>query len=154
MNECLLIKTKDNRKFLTYEKHLPSLVEFAKTFNAEIYKVKSAGKLMGLKPLANAFCDPQYDENPDHTRVEKLYPKSKKTREIILKDASRISRFIRRRLLSGKSLSLSELKDKYKDCSVTDACLCNHMAIMRQALTREGHAFDKIGAGKYCLCLV
>ena len=148
---CLLIKTKDNRKFLTYEKHLPSLIEFAKTFNAEIYKVKSLGKLMELKSLANAICDPQYDEKPNHTKIEKLYPKSNKTRDSILKDASKISKFIRRRLLSGKSLSLKELKDKYKNCNVTDACLCNHMATIRQTLVREGHSFSKIGAGKYCL---
>lgn len=151
MNQCLLIRTKDNRKFLTYEKHLPSLIEFAKTFNAEIYKATAEGKLMELKSLANAICDPQYDENPDHTKIEKLYPKSKKTRDIILKDASKISRFIRRRLLSGKPLSLIELKEKYKNCNVTDACLCNHLATMRQSLVREGHSFDKVGAGKYCL---
>ena len=151
MNDCLLIKTQDNRKFLTYEKHLPSIIEFAKTFSAEIYKVRAAGKLMELKSLANAICDPQYDENPDHKKIEKLYPKSKKTREDILKDAAKISRFIRRRLLSGKALSLKELKNKYKNYNVTDACLCNHLAAVRKSLAREGHDFNKIGAGKYCL---
>jgi hypothetical protein len=151
MSECLLIRTKDNRKFLTYEKHLPSIIEFAKTFGAEIYQVEAVGKLMELKSLANAICDPQYDENPEHTKIDKLYPKSKKTRDNILKDAAKISRFIRRRLLSGKAISLKELKEKYKDCNVTDACLCNHLATMRRSLTREGHSFEKVGAGKYCL---
>ena len=151
MQNCLLIKTKDNRKFLTYEKHLPSIIEYAKTFNAEIYKVIAKGKRMELKSLANAICDPQYDEDPECTSVEKLYPRTSKTRKAILKDASRISKFIQRRLLSGNSLSLKELKQKYKNYNVTDACLCNHMATIRKALTREGHTFEKIGAGGYCL---
>jgi hypothetical protein len=150
---CLLIKTKDNRKFLTHEKNWVSLVEFAKTFKAEVYRVEPAAgvKPMELKALTAALCDAGYADDPEHAKVERLYPKAKRNRKEILTGAVKIRRFVRRRLLSGKALSLKELKEKYKGQGLTDACLCNHLSATRKELAGEGYVFRKIGAGKYCL---
>lgn len=152
MENCLLLKTKDNRKFLVKEKHLPNLIEYAKTFGAEIWGAKADNyKGMELKALANAVCKLDYEESHPFTRTDKLFPLPKKKRETILKDAATIRRFVKKRLLSGSPLSLKELKEKYKSCNVTDACLCNHLATVRRGLSKEGHEFKKVGAGKYCL---
>jgi hypothetical protein len=147
---CLLLKTKDGRRFLTHEKNLPSLIEFTKTFSAEIYKVEVEGeKIMELKALANAICSQDYSEKPKCAILEKVYPIAKKSRDKILKDAAKIKKYIRKRLLDGKAVSLKELKTKYKSCNVTDACLCTHLSAARKALTQEGHRIRKLGAGKY-----
>lgn len=150
---CLLVKTKDHRRFLTYEKHLLSLVEFAKTFAAEIYRVEPAEgqKVLELKALTAAICDSGYDGPPKYKKVEKIFPKAKRQRQTILADAEKIRRFIKKRLLSGKPVSLRELKNKYKDHKLTDACLCNHLSVVRRNLSDQGHTFRKLGAGKYCL---
>lgn len=149
----ILVKTKDNRKFLTFEKNLPSLIEFAKTFGAEVelVKVEKGTKALETKALTSAICNPTYDESPQYKSIRKIFPKSKKQRKSIISDAVSIRSFIQKRFLSGKTVSLKELKDKYKNQKLTDACLCNHMANVRKTLSKEGHKFRKIGAGKYCM---
>lgn len=149
---CLLLKTKDNKKFLTHEKNLPSLIEFAKTFRAEIYKVEvEKQKVLELKALVDAICDQEYNTTPKHTKLEKLFPVSKKSRKAILADAVKINSFILRKLDSGKEISLKELKKKYKKQGVTDACLCNHLSMARKQLIRKGRTIKKLGAGTYCV---
>lgn len=148
---CLLIKTKDNHKFLTHEKNLESLIEFSKTFLAEIYLVEhEEGKILELKNLAQSICKQEEKGEIKFKKIERLYPKAKRSRKNILKDAQKIQLFIRRRLTSGKPLSLKDLKEKYGELGITDACLCNHFANIRKSLTKEGHKFRKIGAGTYC----
>lgn len=149
METCLLLKRKDNRKFLVKEKYLPNLIEYAKTFSSEIWKVQSSKKGMELKALAHAVCKIDYTEDPEYTLTEKIFPIPKKNRSEILQDAAIIRKFVKRRLLSGKAVSLRELKQKYKDRRVTDACLCNHLATMRKELSEKGYKFEKVGAGKY-----
>lgn len=149
---CLLIKTKDNRKFLTHKKNLESLIEFSKVFLAEIYLVeKEEGKILELKKLAQSICKQDQEGEVKFRKIERLYPKARRSRKDILKDAQKIQSFIRRKLVDGKTLSLKDLKEKYKDLNVTDACLCNHFANVRKSLKKEGHDFRKIGAGTYCL---
>lgn len=145
----LLLKIK-GRSFLTHEKNLDSLIEFTKTFSAEIYRVEAEKqKVFELKALANAICDQDYSEKPQCTKLEKLYPKPNKNRETILKNAGKIRKFIYRRLSSGKSISLKELKHKYEDLNLTDACLCSHLTATRTLLKQEGYNIRKLGAGKY-----
>lgn len=154
MNEkCLLLRTKDKRKFLTHEKNLPSLIEFSKTFGAEIYEVipEDGQKVLELKPLTVAICNPEYGGAPKYSKIDKIFPKSKRNRSTILNDAGKIRAFIKKRLLEGKPVSLKELKDKYKEWELTDACLCNHLSVTRKELVQSGHSFRKLGAGKYCL---
>jgi hypothetical protein len=154
MNEkYLLITTKDHRRFLTYEKNLLSLVEFAKTFGAEIHLVmlEKDQKVLELKALTAALCDQSYNMKPKCEKLERIYPKTKRSRKTILTEAAKIRNFIRNKFLAGKPVSLKELKEKYKKHNLTDACLCNHLAMARKALSREGYSFRKIEAGKYCL---
>jgi hypothetical protein len=154
MNEnYLLIKTKDRRKFLTYEKHLGSLIEFAKTFGAEISIVipEDGQKVMDLKSLTTALCDSDYHKQPKYRVLSKVYPKSKRSRNHILKSATVIRKYIKSQLLLRNSVSLKQLKAKFKEYDLTDACLCNHLSVIRKMLIKQGHEFHKVGAGKYCL---
>lgn len=151
MNNCLLIKIKDNRKFLVQEKHLQSLIEFAKTFNAEIFQVSTKEKTMSLEKLATAICNPQHKKNIEFEKIKKIYPEIDKNRSGIIKNAAKINKFIRDCLLSGEPISLKDLKNKYKNYNITDSCLCNHLNNTRKKLIEEGYEFVKVGAGKYCL---
>ena len=76
----LLLKIK-GRNFLTHEKNLNSLIEFAKTFSAEIYRVEAEDqKILELKALANAICDQDYDAKPRHEKLEKIFPRTVRDR--------------------------------------------------------------------------
>lgn len=151
-NYCLLVKTPDKRKFLVNEKNMTSIIEFVKTFRAEVYKVEVLeGKVISqLKNLAGAICDPEYSAEIKVQNQEKIFPKSR-PRTSILENAKKIRDFIKKRLDEGKSVSLKELKEKYKSCDITDACLCNHLSAVRKQLIRSGKTVKKIGQGKYCL---
>lgn len=150
---CLLIKLKDKRCFFTDVNNIDILTEFLKTFKAELYLVETRDtpKILNMKSLAKAICDQKKNYETKHRKLEKLFPKPKRSRRCILKDAEKIQKFIARRFISGKPLSLKELKDKYKSCNLTDACLCQHMTKVRKALIKEGRAFQKLVAGKYQL---
>lgn len=156
MTKCLMLKTKDNRRFLTHEKNLPMLKEFVNTFGAEISLVevddpKLKKQILALKKLAPALCNQQESSDlPKMKVVKRLIPQYKRSRQDILKAATLIQKFIRNRLASGKPMSLKELKKKYQDkYQMTDACLCNHLSQIRKQLAEEGYIITKIGAGVY-----
>lgn len=150
--KCLLIVTKDHRRFLTQQKNLPSLIEFVKTFGAEVYLVQTRDqKILELKSLADAICNPDYDDNPECDKLKRVYPPVGKDRATILKEASKIKAFILDRFLTGKEVSLTDLKKRYKDYNVTDACLCNHLSVVRKTLAKEGKKVNKLGGGRYCI---
>lgn len=60
--KCLMIETKDNKKFLTHNKNYKHVIEYAKAFNAKIYSVKinKDQKILDLGKLVIALCDKNY----------------------------------------------------------------------------------------------
>lgn len=149
---CLLIVTKDKRKFLTHESNLPYLIEFIKTFGSEVYKVQAANqKLLELKHIAKAICSQECTNDPNCVILKKIYPQGKKPRDAMIKNAEKIRTFIRERLLSKKEVSLQQLKNKYASLGITSACLCNHLSTVRKGLAREGLNIQKIGRGRYAV---
>lgn len=147
----ILVTTKDNRKFLTYEKNLVSLIEFAKTFkaNIDLVKVDKGTKSLELKKLTSAICNPKENECPEYSLIKSIYPEFKKDRKKILSKSKNIKDFIEKRFLSGKNVCLKDIKTKYQKENLTDSCLCSHMSSVRKKLTQEGHEFEKISAGNY-----
>ena len=152
-NTCLLVKTKDKRKFLTHKKNLSMLEEFASTFNVEVSLVrifKENTEVLGLEHLAPALCDSNYDTQPDYELISRLFPK--RSRSSILKNADTIKSHIRQQFQKGKNVSLKELKKRFKEnYAVTDACLCNHLSMVRKEFEDGGYLVKKTGAGVYCL---
>lgn len=148
---CLMIETRDKRKFFTHEKNFPMLIDFAKTFNADISVVKlQEGQVLELSELAPAICDAAYKRpRSSYELLEmKLTPKSN-DRPTILKNAERIQGHIVEQFKTGKVVSLGELKDRFRKLKLTTACYCNHIHKVMKTLQKEGMKFNKIGAGKY-----
>ncbi len=154
MHTCLMLRTKDNRKLLTQENNLPLIKEYANTFKTEILLVRipteDEPKILELKKLAPAICNPDYKPKFKFEVVKKLLPLTK-SRQLILKHASKIQTYIREKLLKQNPLSLKELKEKYADLKLTDACLCNHFTLVRRQLRAEGWSSKKTAAGTYVL---
>lgn len=149
---CLLVRTKDNRKFLTFEENLPSLIEFAKTFKAQIFSVECEKcKPLKLNALASALCNQDYEKPPQCEVLEKIFPEPNKNRQKMRSNAQRIRKFIMCQMLEGKTISLSNLRTKYKSLGLTDPCLCNHLSSVRKALIRDGYQIKKVCAGTYAI---
>ena len=149
--KCLLIETKDKRKFFTHEKNFVQLIEFSKTFNAEISTVKlEQGKVLELEELAPAICDPGYQKpKAQYKLLETKLATTKRSRTNILKTADKIKKYISDRLRSRNPVSMKELKKKFRRHKLTDAALCNHVRRVKQELEKEGFKLERIGSGAY-----
>lgn len=151
--KCLLIETKDRRKFFTHEKNFYQLIEFSKTFNASISVVSlENGPVMDLEELAPAICSPNYTKpRVKYEVVEaKLSAKTRKRPDII-QSARRIRKYILDTFGHGRVVCLRELKKKFKKYSLSDAALCNHVRRVKHELEKRGISIKKVGAGKYCI---
>lgn len=149
--KCLLIETKDKRKFFTHEKNFGQLIEFSKTFNAEISVVKvEKGQLLDLEELAPAICDASYKKpTAAYQIIETKLSKSGRARPNILKTAEMINKYIIEQFTSRNSVSLKDLKKKFKKYGLSDPALCNHIRRAKKELEKNGLQFVKIGAGTY-----
>ncbi len=149
MERCLMIRTNDKRKFFTKEENFPQLIEFSKTFKAEISLVKAENaQILDLAELAPALCSPVSSRTPQYELIEIKLPKIKKTRKNILAIAYKIKKYIKEKFLSGEIVSLKDLKKKFKKYNLTTSCLCHHINITKAELALT-HKIEKIGAGTY-----
>lgn len=150
--QCLMIKTKDRRKFFTHEKNYVQLLEFSKLFKAEIsvVAVKEA-EVLDLEQLAPAMCDATYIQSqPVEMKILEIkLSQNRRDRQSILKNAQKITNFIKKKFLAGEIVSLRNLIKKYNKLNITSACLCNHIAVVRKKLEENGGKFIKVGGGKY-----
>lgn len=134
--KCILIETKDKRKFLTYEKNLDQIQLFAQIFEANIKKVNSKeGKILDLKELASALCEvPNKKEEKNYNLIEE------KTKNKIIKKQKpsiAIRNFIYQQLASSKNVSIKELKEKFKNYNLCDATFYNHLRKVKENLKSQ-----------------
>jgi hypothetical protein len=143
----ILIKTIDDRKFLTHEKNFDLLVEFAKTFSAKMYLVKSKSSyVLQLKKLASALCNMNYKEEiGDFEIIKQKFPIKHRMRSKTLKNANEIRNFIKKKFIAKETVSLKELKKKFKKYQLTLACLLNHVKYVAIELGNV----TKMGRGLY-----
>jgi hypothetical protein len=156
--KCLLIKTKDNREFFTHEKNFLQLIEFSKTFGAEVSVVKvNKAEVLDLEELAPAICNDGYNPNGQYEVLEVKIPNSKKVakslnkRQKILQTATIIKAHILTEFLSGKEVTLHGVRKKFKKYDLSLSAVCNHISRVRQELESEGYKIEKAGAGRYRL---
>lgn len=148
---CLLIETKDNRKFFTHEKNLIQLIEFSKTFEAEISMVKiEEGPVLNLEELAPAICDSQYDKNYVTYEIIKPNLTAAKTsnRKNMINSASKIRNHILEQFKKREIVSVQNLKNKFKN-NLSDSAFYNHIRNAKKELEQIGLSFEKIKPGHY-----
>jgi len=148
---CLLIETKDKRKFFTHEKNFIQLIEFSKAFNAEISIVKlEEGSVLELEELAPALCDPTYKKpKVQYAIIETKMSIEGRSRAEILRIADKVKKYVNKQFQNRNTVSLKELKKRFKRYKLTDAALCNHVRRVKSELEKEGFKFLKLGAGQY-----
>lgn len=149
--KCLLIETNDKRKFFTHEKNFLQLIEFSKTFNAEISIVKiEKGELLNLEELAPAICNPSYKkQTTNYQIIETKLCKNNKAKSNNLKNTETIKKYILNQITNKNYISLKDLKKKFTKFNLSATVLCNHVRRIKKELEKEGWKFTKIEAGVY-----
>jgi len=154
-NDLLMIRTKDNRKLFTDRANLPSLIEYAKTFQAELIEVKASIVPLQLDQISKLLCDPNVSQQADELLVKQLYPqfilKEPKTRSLILEEASIVRKWIEEQFLSKKIVSLKNLRQQFSAMDLSDSTFCNHMKEVKKLLKIKGHIITKLNNGAYCI---
>jgi hypothetical protein len=148
----LMLETRDKRKFFTERSNLDQLIEFSKTFGAEISVVKTDDEVevLDLISLASNLCDTSNSiQKPNFRVLEVKVPNPTRPRRKLLRNSKTIDKWIKNELMSGKIVLLSDLVKKYKRYDLTLGCLCNHFTKTRQELAKEGYTVEKISRGKY-----
>jgi hypothetical protein len=156
-NNCLMIRTKDRRRFFTPENNYDTLIEFSKVFNAEVSLVHvEEGEILDIDSLVPAICNASYKPavKPKYELVEvKIPQKSRKLsdRKNLLETASRIKSYVSETFLSGGVVALHDLQERFKDDNLSISCLCNHVARVRKELNKNGKKVIKVKAGHYTI---
>lgn len=148
-SQCLMIKTKDSRKFFTHKKNFTPLMQFSKLFKAEISIVQTKeAEILDLKELAPALCDCNFKQpEPEYQIIE--VKMTQRQRSEIRKNAKSIQEYIENQFIRGELVSLRELKRIFGETGITNACLCNHLSQVRRNLEKKGYVVLKQGGGKY-----
>ena len=143
--QCLLLKTKDKREFLTEKSNYSLLLEFSKKFSLEVSVVKiEKATILELSELAAAFCDPNYSyEKTTYELIETKISQIKKPRNNVIKTSEKLDEYIKKEFLAGKIMSLKKLKRRFSRYELTDSCLCNHIRKIRKELEAEGYKINK-----------
>lgn len=166
---CLLLRTNDDRRFLTRPEYVPQLIEFTNTFGAEMSIVHAAAPnlpILELDRLAPAICSPNYVPpklaelevleviRPDTIQLfqeldieEVAVPKKKK--ETPIQRAETIRADIRGAFLQGNTVDLRGLAKKFKRYHLRLCTYSNHIRTVRDTLIMEGHEIEKAGVGSY-----
>lgn len=153
--KCLLLKTPDNRCFFTEEKHFPCLIEFGRTFDADIsvVKTKEQVEVLDLTDLAKAICNPEATNPPEYEVVEtKMAAPQKKSNQSRVARAERgreVLAFASARVLSGAEISVTDLVSKFPDVAKTR--LVQHFTRARRDLAAKGHTLKRTKPGTYQL---
>lgn len=158
----LLIKTMDERSFVTDPNNFPQLIEFAKTVGAEISLVKAEEQVevLELSALVKSLCDVTKGTKPIKCEVleRKIAgnPSASVTvtrnrankREIMLKLAQEVRAHLYKELVSGATISMSGLTNRFGD-KLSASALRSHLNIVKNRLSLAGCKTEKVGVGQY-----
>ncbi len=155
---CLLVRThtparqpngslrRQTRHFFTQKKNFNYLIEFAKSFGAELTLVRAQNvTLLPLNHLVKSFCDPLYNDKAEFTVLENMTPgKSITTQRNINPELAKI----RRELERGRKVSVKGLMKKSE---LSESTIRRYLTIVRNDLSEEGRIIKSPTRGCYQL---
>lgn len=149
MRQCLMLETKDQRIFFTHTKNFPMLIEFSKTFgaNISIVEIKEKTEILDLEALAPAICDPNFKQKANYKIIERKLKNKKNNRSTAFK----IRQYIKNQFENGQIVGPKLIAENFKEYGLTDTCFYNHFSAIKDELKKEGKELKKVGAGKYQL---
>ena len=142
---CLMLETKDKRRFFTYEKNYDQLVEFSQVFGGNISVVKvDEADVLDLAELVPAICNPAIHKRPQYELI-----KTKVKRKTVFQTADYVRSIIRKEFMSGRTVILKKMHRRFAKHNLSLSTICNHITSVRRELGRAGIEIVKTGGGKY-----
>ena len=129
---CLMLRTADKREFFTSICNLAQLIEFAKTYSAELLVVEATNvKLQNLPELVRSICLCNKTKHVAYKIVEnKLFALENPINTI------------RQELLDKKEVSLVYLENKFN--TLSKSTLNNYFSRAKKQLVSEGKIIKKL----------
>jgi len=142
--KCLMIETKDKRRFFTSKNNFLQLNEFIKVFKPNVFLVEmKKGDILEIEDLANLLCDTEYKKNSDamYEVVEEIKIDQCKGSKV---NTQKIRDFIKKELINKKTISLKKVKEKFKKYNLSDSTYYNQIKAAKMELSDSGFKFIKI----------
>lgn len=147
MSKYLLIESK-NKKLLTYKRNLSQLKELKNIFKVNLYWVEAEGTPLSIQEIAKFLCD--QNALPEDVNILKKEPiLCKRDRKAILQNSKLIQNYIVTKLSTKKMIALKELKEKFSEFHLSDACFCRHLKTAINQLVDSGWKILKKSRGTY-----
>jgi len=146
--KCLMIETKDKRRFFTSKSNFMQLNEFIKVFKPNVFIVEmKKGELLEIEDLANLLCDTEYKKNEEamYEVVKEVKIDQNKNSRI---DTQKIREFIKKELISKKTISLKRVKERFKKYDLSDSTYYNQIKAVKTELSSRGFKFVKMNRKK------
>lgn len=141
MVECVLFKHEEQIIF-TSKKNLPKIINFVETTQGEIFLAQTEKEnILDLKQLVKATCNPEYKPPHNNYKIIKKITCLDKYRK--LSKSLEIKNTIFEQFFSGDSVSLKNLKNKFK---IPTPSLCNYLSFVRKDLEKKGFNIKKEGS--------
>ena len=141
---CLMVKLKDKRKFITNKKNLNHLIEFSKTFNAELSIVKTNNKkILNLEQLANQICDTNHKQEEFKYKTIKVLSKKQTEKNSI------IFSHIIKTLQNKKEVDTSKLITKFKKKGIDEKNIYSQITKAKNHIKKIGKTLKKLGKTKF-----
>lgn len=147
MNQYLLIEGK-NKKILTHKNNMKYAQEIKSLFKVNLYLVTGEGKVLDIKEVAKALCDQNY---PSYkmTILTKKPLDAKRDRKTLIDNSKKIRAFITNKLSIKKVITIQELKEKFSDLNLSNACFSKHLKASIMELEARGFIITKKSRGCY-----
>ena len=142
--KCLMIETKDKRRFFTSKSNFLQLNEFIKVFKPNVFIVEmKKGELLDIEDLANLLCDTEYKKDHDilYEVVKEVKIDQNKNSKI---DTQKIREFIKKELINKKTISLKRVKERFKKYDLSDSTYYNQIKAVKTELSSRGFKFVKM----------
>jgi hypothetical protein len=144
--KCLMIETKDKRKFFTSKSNFMQLSEFIKVFKPNVFLVDmKKGEMLELNEIASLLCETEYKKETEHQYeiVEEIKIEEKKSSRNKV-DSQKIKEFIKKELLNKKTISIKKLKNRFKKYELSDSTYYNQIKSVKMELSKQGFKFIKV----------
>ena len=141
---CLMIKLKDKRRFITNKKFTKHLIEFANTFNAELSIVNTNHKMINnIEELANLICDTNHKQEEFKYKTIKVLSKKQTEKNSI------IFSHIIKTLQNKKEVDTSKLITKFKKKGIDEKNIYSQITKAKNHIKKIGKTLKKLGKTKF-----
>jgi len=141
---CLMIKLKDKRRFITNKKFTKHLIEFANTFNAELSIVNTNHKMINnIEELANLICDTNHKQEDIKCKTIKVLNNKEENNNNLI-----FSQIIKT-LQQKKMIDTNKLITKYKKKGIDEKNIYSQIKKAKNHIKKIGITLKKISKSQF-----